>query len=146
MLSSNQHQREHKRQKEETYTCIHPHLLPVCSQSWGDVPSWNLGDYVSPEEGAVNHPNSFWIPVKFCFLKDRKSKHFFQKTHFSFKKKLEKTCIICQKWRKQLILHWCPHPHTRGPLMWRWAELQQAPLWRWSCRFGGLCCCWPCWR
>lgn len=87
LVSSTQHQCEHvqqisflhkrkkKRKKRETWTSTHifcwESLLPVCSQSWGDVPSWNLSNYVSPEERAMNHPHSFWIPVKFCFLKDR---------------------------------------------------------------------------
>lgn len=44
--------------------------LPVCSQPGGDVPSWNLSNYVAPEEGTVNHPHSLWVPVEFRFLSD----------------------------------------------------------------------------
>lgn len=45
-------------------------LLPVSSQSGGYIPSWNLGDNVAPEEGAMDHPHGLWIPVEYCFLSD----------------------------------------------------------------------------
>lgn len=41
---------------------------PVCCKLLTDEPSRDLGHYVSPEEGAVDHAHRFWIPVKLSFL------------------------------------------------------------------------------
>lgn len=47
---------------------------PVCCKLLADEPSWDLGDDVSPEEGAMDHPHRFWIPVELCFLSGQKNK------------------------------------------------------------------------
>lgn len=42
--------------------------LPVSCQPGRDIPSGDLGDYVSPEKRAVDHANCFRIPIKLRFL------------------------------------------------------------------------------
>lgn len=41
---------------------------PVCCKLLADETSWNLGHYVSPEKGAMDHSYCFWIPVELSFL------------------------------------------------------------------------------
>lgn len=41
---------------------------PVCCKLLTNEPSRDLGHYVSPEEGAVDHTHRFWIPVELSFL------------------------------------------------------------------------------
>lgn len=45
-----------------------PSALPVGCQPRRDVAARNLGDDVAPEEGTVDHPHGFWVPVEFGFL------------------------------------------------------------------------------
>lgn len=56
--------------------------LPVCSQSGGYIPSWNLSNYVSPEEGPMDHPHGLWVPVEFRFLSDTHTKNKINKDTF----------------------------------------------------------------
>lgn len=43
-------------------------LVPVGSQSGGDVPSGDLRHDVAPEKGAVDQPHRLRVPVELGFL------------------------------------------------------------------------------